>query len=127
MKKRYRHLDDRQKTILQTCKLLRSANIFTYEKSHKKSLEFNPDVTVTHYNIGNLLKDHGQYDEAEEEYRDAIRADPDLAEAHANLGILFLATERLEEAEKEFGIAKELFKNQGRDEYVKKMELLSRT
>ena len=80
------------------------------------------------YNIGNLLDDQGLYDAAEEEYRAAIRADPNLAESHANLGILFLATERLEEAEKEFGIAKELFKNRGRDEYVKKMkELLSRT
>jgi len=128
MKKRYRHLDDRQKAILRTCKLLRSANIFMYEKSYKKSLEFNPDVTVTHYNIGNLLDDQGRYDAAEEEYRGAIRAYPDYAESHTNLGIPFLATERPEEAEKEFGIAKELFKNQGRDEYVKKMEeLLSRT
>ena len=80
------------------------------------------------YNIGNLLDDQGLYDAAEEEYRAAIRADPNFAESHANLGILFLATGRLEEAEKEFGIAKELFKNRGRDEYVKKMkELLSRT
>ena len=80
------------------------------------------------YNIGNLLDDQGRYAAAEEEYRAAIRADTTRAKSHANLGILFLATERLEEAEKEFGIAKELFKNQGRDEYVKKMkELLSRT
>ncbi len=32
MKERYGHLDDRQKAILRTCKLLRSANIFTYKK-----------------------------------------------------------------------------------------------
>ena len=293
MKERYRHLDDRQKAILRTCKLLRSANIFTYkkdliknvcdniletkinennwidlinglggnsfitnpersfnrvdmydstldsvvddyspedhlpsllallielkdaknlfylgnafyekkdygnaEKSYKKSLEFNPDVAITHYNLGVLLKDQGRYDEAvkewrdtiradpddaaahynlgvllkdrgrydeaekeyrdairadpdlaaahsnlgsllndlerydeaEEEYRDAIRADPDLAEPHANLCLLFLKTERPEEAKKEFEVAKELFKNRGRDEGVKKMEeLLSHT
>jgi len=54
--------------------------------------------------------------------------DLDLAEAHANLGILFMATGIPDEAKKEFEIAKELFKNQGRVEYVKKMEeLLSRT
>ena len=38
MKKRYRHLDDRQKAILRTCKLLRSANIFTYKKDLIKNV-----------------------------------------------------------------------------------------
>lgn len=50
--------------------------------------------------------------------------DLDDAEAHANLGIPFLKTERPEEAKEELGIAKELFTNQGRVEYVKKMEEL---
>jgi tetratricopeptide (TPR) repeat protein len=242
MKERYRHLDDRQKAILRTCKLLRSANIFTYKKDLIKNVcdniletkinennwidlinglggnsfitnperSFNrvdmydstldsvvddyspedhynlgvllkdqgrydeavkewrdtiradPDDAAAHYNLGVLLKDQGRYDEAEKEYRDAIRADPDLAAAHSNLGsllndlerydeaeeeyrdairadpdlaephanlcLLFLKTERPEEAKKEFEVAKELFKNQGRDEYVKKVEeLLSRT
>ena len=91
-------------------------------------MRIDPDLAAPHYNLGVLLNNLKRYDEAEEGYRDAIRMDPDLAEAHANLGILFLTTERPEEAEKEFGIAKELFKNQGRDEDVKMMEeLLSRT
>ena len=38
MKERYRHLDDRQKAILRTCKLLRSANIFTYKKDLIKNV-----------------------------------------------------------------------------------------
>jgi len=105
------------------------------EKEWRDAIRADPDYAVAHSNLGNLLNSRGRSDEAEEEYRDAIRADPDLAEAHANLGILFLVTERPEEAKKEFGIAKELFTNQGRAEYVKKMdedvkkieELLSRT
>ena len=98
------------------------------EKEYRDAIRIDPDYAVAHYNLGVLLKDQGRYDEAEEVYREAIRADPDLAEAHANLGLLFLATERPEEAMKEFEVAKELFKSQGRDEYVKMMEeLLSRT
>ena len=38
MKKRYKQLNDRQKTILRTCKLLRSANIFMYKKNLIKNV-----------------------------------------------------------------------------------------
>lgn len=56
------------------------------------------------------------------------RAYLDGAKDHANLGLLFRETERPEEAKKEFEVAKELFKNQGKAEHVKKVEeLLSRT
>nr|QNT35502.1 cell division coordinator CpoB [uncultured Methanosarcinales archaeon] len=94
------------------------------EEEYRDAIRADPNLAVAHSNLGALLKDHGQYNEAEVEYRDAIRAYPDHAEAHANLGLLFLATERPEEAKKEFEVAKELFKNQGRDEDVKKVEEL---
>ena len=56
------------------------------------------------------------------------RAYLDGAKDHANLGLLFRETERPEEAKKEFEVAKELFKNQGKAEHVKKVEeLLSHT
>jgi tetratricopeptide (TPR) repeat protein len=94
------------------------------EKEYRGAIRADPDHASAHSNLGSLLQNLKRYDEAEEEYREAIRADPDDAEAHANLGILFLETKRLEEAKKEFEIAKELFKNQGRDEDVKKVEEL---
>ena len=94
----------------------------------RKIIELNPDYASAPYNLGNLLNDLKRYDEAEQEWREAILVDTGLAEAHANLGILFLATERPEEAKKEFEVAKELFKSQGRNEYVKKVEeVLSHT
>jgi tetratricopeptide (TPR) repeat protein len=94
------------------------------EEEYRDAIRVDSDDAAAHYNLGNLLNDQGRHDDAEEEWRYAIRADPDYAEAHANLGILFLATERPKEAKKEFEIAKELFKNQGRDEDVKKVEEL---
>ena len=98
------------------------------EKEYRDAIRANPDYAAAHSNLGNLLKDQGRYDEAEKEYRDAIQADLDFAEAHGNLGLLFLEKERPEEAKKEFGIAKELFRSQGRGDDVKKVEeLLSPT
>ena len=38
MKERYKRLDDPQKVIMRTCKLLRSANIFTYKKDLIKNV-----------------------------------------------------------------------------------------
>ena len=94
------------------------------EKEYREATRANPDDTEVHYNLGNLLYDLKRYDEAEKEYREVMRMDPDDAEARVNLGILFLETERPEKAKKEFVIAKELFKNQGKVEDVKKVEEL---
>ncbi|MHC1599724.1 MAG: tetratricopeptide repeat protein [Candidatus Methanospirareceae archaeon] len=98
------------------------------EKEYRDAIRADLDDAAAHYNLGNLLRDRGRFDEAEAEYRNAIQAYPDYADAHGNLGSLFLITERPEEAKKEFEVAKELFKSQGRDEDVKKVEeLLSHT
>ena len=94
------------------------------EEEYREAIRIDPYLAEAHSNLGILLKNSEQYDEAEKEYREAIRADPDLAEAHGNLGSLFLITERPEDAKKEFEIAKELFKNQGRGEDAKMMEVL---
>ena len=66
----------------------------------------------------------GEYNKAIIHYREAIRMDPYLAEAHTNLGVVFQTMDRPENAKREFGTAKELFKSQGREADVKKMEEL---
>jgi tetratricopeptide (TPR) repeat protein len=92
------------------------------EKEYREAIKINPDLAEAHNNLGTLLDDLERYEEAEKEYREAIRINPDNPEAHANLGILFSKTERLEEAKEEFEIAKGLFKKQGREEDVKKVD-----
>ncbi|RZB29391.1 MAG: hypothetical protein AEth_01208 [Candidatus Argoarchaeum ethanivorans] len=95
------------------------------EKEWRETIRINPDYAEAHYNLGVLLlKDLKRFGEAEKEYREAIRINPDYAEAYNNLGILFLKTERLEDAKKEFEIAKNLFEKQGKEEDVKKMDVL---
>ena len=94
------------------------------EKEYREAIRIDPDDTEVRYNLGNLLYDLKRYDETEKEYREVMRMDPDDAEARVNLGILFLEIERPEKAKKEFTIAKELFKNQGNGEDVKKVEEL---
>ena len=94
------------------------------EKEYREAIRIDPDDTEVRYNLGNLLYDLKRYDETEKEYREVMRMDPDDAEARVNLGILFLEIEIPEKAKKEFAIAKELFKNQGNGEDVKKVEEL---
>jgi len=62
------------------------------------------------------------YLEAEKEYRTAIKINPDDAEVYANLGLLYIEMGKKEEAKKELQKAKELFKKQGREEDVIKIE-----
>ena len=105
--------------------LLKNLNRFDEaEEEYREAIRINPDYANAHNNLGSLLTDLNRFDEAEEEYREAIRINPDYANAHANLGILLQVRERPEKAKKEIDIAKELFKKQGREEYMKKMDEL---
>ena len=94
------------------------------EKEWREAISADTGYVIAHFNLGNLLTDLKRYDGAEKEWREAIRINPDYAEAHGNLGTLFRTTDRPEEAKKEFETAKQIFKNQGRDEDVKTMEVL---
>jgi serine/threonine-protein kinase len=48
--------------------------------------EYCRDLATSHYNLGTLLNDKGQVDEAIACYRQALALDPEYAEAHCNLG-----------------------------------------
>jgi protein O-GlcNAc transferase len=51
-----------------------------------KALQFNPEYEVAYFNLGNVLKEKGQLNEAITCYQEAIRLNPHFAEAHSNLG-----------------------------------------
>ncbi len=92
------------------------------EKEYRAAIKLNPNYTDAHNNLGVLLDDLKNYPEAEKEYRTVIKLNPDLAEAHYNLGLLYIVMGKKEKVKKEFEKAKELFKKQGKEEYVKKAE-----
>ena len=58
------------------------------EASFQKALEYNPDYTEAHNNLGTVLYDMGKTDEALICYQKALEQKPDYADAHSNLGNL---------------------------------------
>jgi len=54
--------------------------------SCRRALEIKPDFAEAHSNLGNVLKDLGQFDDAMVSYHRALKIKPDLAEVHGNLG-----------------------------------------
>ena len=65
----------------------------------RKEIEQNPNVSITHLNLGVLLKEVGELEEAELSIRKAIELNPNFAEAHNNLGLLLKDNGQLKEAE----------------------------
>jgi tetratricopeptide (TPR) repeat protein len=55
---------------------------------YTKTLAKNPGCWMAHYNLGIVLRDYGESDEAITHYRQAIALRPGYAEAHYNLGRL---------------------------------------
>jgi tetratricopeptide (TPR) repeat protein len=68
------------------------------EASYKKAIEFKPDLTVTHNNLGVLLKGLGRLEEATASFKKAIKLKPNYAEAYNNLGITVKEIGKLDEA-----------------------------
>jgi tetratricopeptide (TPR) repeat protein len=55
---------------------------------YTKTLAKNPGCWMAHYNLGIVLRDHGDTDQAITHYRQAIALRPSYVEAHYNLGRL---------------------------------------
>jgi tetratricopeptide (TPR) repeat protein len=54
------------------------------------TLQKNPDCWMAHYNLGIVLSEQGEPDQAIEHYRQAVALRPDYAEAHYNLARLLV-------------------------------------
>jgi tetratricopeptide (TPR) repeat protein len=62
------------------------------------TLQKNPGCWMAHYNLGILLSQEGEADQAMDHYRQAVVLRPDYAEAHYNLGRLLVEHGQLTDA-----------------------------
>jgi protein O-mannosyl-transferase len=75
---------------------------------YKATLVKNPGCWMAHYNLGIVLNDRGDTDEAITHYRQAIALRPSYAEAHYNLGRLLAQKGQLDDAVTHYEKALEL-------------------
>ena len=62
------------------------------------TLKKNPGCWMAHYNLGIVLSEEGDTDQAIDHYQHAVALRPDYAEAHYNLGRLLVEQGRLDDA-----------------------------
>ena len=65
--------------------------------AYRKAAALDSAYATPHNDLGILLEERNQFEEAEQEYLSALKLDPHSREAHTNLAILY---ERLEQKEK---------------------------
>jgi tetratricopeptide (TPR) repeat protein len=75
---------------------------------YTKTLANNPGCWMAHYNLGIVLRDHGDSDQAITHYRQAIALRPGYAEAHYNLGRLLAEKGEINDAIDHYEAALEL-------------------
>ena len=66
--------------------------------AYKRAIGLEPEHADAHVNLGRLLQESGQYDEAEEHYKLALKADNQNALAAFNLGTLLEDAGRIHDA-----------------------------
>jgi protein O-mannosyl-transferase len=81
---------------------LKESNPTEAESLFRKALELKPDYPQALNNLGLMLIQRGQFDEAIEHLNHAIRIVPQFAQAHNNLGLAFYYTNKIPRAKKEF-------------------------
>lgn len=70
----------------------------TAERLIRRAIEGNPEEAAYRNNLGVILREAGQLEEAVSAYREAIELQPDYTEAHGNLGVALKDLGRAEEA-----------------------------
>jgi tetratricopeptide (TPR) repeat protein len=77
-------------------------------EEYQKALELNPNIAVSHTNLGNLYFKMEMHDKAIDEHKKAIEIKPDFAEAYNNLGYVYFEQRKYGIAVNEFKKAIEL-------------------
>ncbi len=67
-----------------------------------------PDAIAQRFNLGNIFRDHKEYEKAIEQYQEALRIDPGYAAACINLATCYSSLHRTQEALKSYARAFEL-------------------
>jgi protein O-mannosyl-transferase len=88
-----------------------SGMYFNAETLYRTTIQKNPDSWMAHTNIGHLLTDKGQTDEAMAHLEKAVQLAPHSGEAHNNLGVLLARIGRTDEAMAQYKKAVELEPN----------------
>jgi tetratricopeptide (TPR) repeat protein len=70
-------------------------NLFAF---YTATLQKNPGCWMAHYNLGIVLREQGEADQAIDHYQRAVALRPDYAEAHYNLGRLLVEHGQLNDA-----------------------------
>ncbi len=78
------------------------------ERLYRTTLALNPTCWLAHNNLGKMLIDRGELDEAVSHYQEAIKAAPRVAEPHNNMGKALLKSGKTEDAIAEFRRAIEI-------------------
>ncbi len=88
--------------LLGSCTVRRNRDYHDDLSMWKDVARQRPDNARAHVNVGVLLEQRGQAEEAVKEYRMALGLDPDYSDAHYNLGVALIRLNRVEEAERAF-------------------------
>ena len=72
------------------------------------TLRKNPNCAMVHYNLANVLRSEGKFDEAVSQYRNAIFIDPDYTKAYNNLGVALESQGKFDDALLNFNYALKL-------------------
>jgi len=61
--------------------------------AYKEAIEKDPQNALAYGNLGNVLRDKGDYREAEEQFRKAIEISPGFVSAYVSLAVMFRSLE----------------------------------
>ena len=65
---------------------------------YRQAVRFNPNDATAHYNLGRILANRGQLDEAVIQFQKTLEIRHNDDEAHNNLGIALAGLGRIDEA-----------------------------